>query len=111
MTSDWVDYFKLALALGVVLALAWATTRFGVPALYGRRNAQDGLIRLRATYPLEPKKTLYLVEVGNRTLCVGSTDSALTVLATLEPGELPPLPSPVPLAPLSFASLLARRRA
>jgi flagellar protein FliO/FliZ len=89
MSPDWVDYFKLLAVLGVVLAMAWATTRFLVPALHARGGKADGPIRLRATFPLEPKKTLYLVDVGGRTLCVGSTDSGLSVLATFEQGELP----------------------
>ena len=113
MSVDWADYLKLVVALGAVLAMAWATARFAAPALYGRRSRAGGQIRLRATFPLEPKKTLYLVDIGTRTLCVGSTDSTLTVLATLEPGELPPSPeaeSTTGHAQISFASILARRR-
>lgn len=108
MTGDWIDYLKLLAALGVVLTLAWASARFAVPALFARRNTAGGLIRVRAACPLEPKKTIYLVQVGERTLCVGSTDNSLSLLATLEAGEMPPLPQPD--APRSFREFLERRK-
>lgn len=90
MTPDWVEYAKFFAALVAVLGGAWAVTRYAVPALYARRNAGGGLIRVRASFALEPRKTVYLVEVGSRTLCVGSSEQSLSLLATFDSSELPP---------------------
>lgn len=93
---DWSSVFTLAFSLGMVLILAWATARFAVPAFYARARREQGPLRLRATLPLGPKTTVYLIEAGSRVLCVGVTESQLTVLATLEPDEVPAAMTVVP---------------
>ena len=105
---DWKDYLQLLAALAITLGLIYVVLRHVLPRLQFGKPAADGLIRVRATYPLEPRKTLYIVEAGSETLLLGSSGDTLSTLGSI-PRES--LPVEIPVAPTRFADLLKRRRA
>ena len=70
------------------LGNAWLILRFGVKRLYGMGGAGvggNGLLRVLARLPLEPRRTVYIVEAAGKTLLVGASEAGpLTVLAELD---------------------------
>jgi flagellar protein FliO/FliZ len=68
------------LSLGVVCVLAYAVLRFLARRGGGRA---DGPIRVVARCPLEPRRSLYLVEVAGRRLLLGVGEGPMTTLADL----------------------------
>lgn len=75
---------QLLLVLVLVCVGAYLALRFGLRRLYA--TGARGPIRVVARLPLEPRRTLYLIEVGGKTLLVGASESGpLTTLAELDP--------------------------
>ncbi|HVV83671.1 MAG TPA: flagellar biosynthetic protein FliO [Kofleriaceae bacterium] len=85
-----------------------------VVARYGRRwlggrGGDDGVIRVRGRLPLEPRRALYVVEVGGRTLLVGSSEGGIQLLSEIEAEALPEEPAPRGGFAALVAHALARR--
>jgi len=72
--------------LGAVCALAW----FGLRWLSRRAFALGGKgpIKVLARAALEPRRTLYVVEVGGKTLLIGAGEGPLATLAELDGREV-----------------------
>src|SRR5262249_46517203 len=75
MTSPIIQYFEALLALGAVLLLAFLILRVGLPRFFGTQNFTGGPIQVIARYPLEPKKTLYVVKAGSEFLFLGASEA------------------------------------
>lgn len=78
------------LALGAVGLLSWLVLRWGARRGFGRHR---GHIKVVERVPLDARRALYLIEIGQRKLLIGAGEGALALLAELESGELPPLPA------------------
>jgi flagellar biogenesis protein FliO len=87
--TGWGDYFQAMGALLFVLLLLFLAMRFILPMLPVARAASEGLIRIRASVPLEPRKRLYLIESGGKVLLLASADHAVNVIGTFQPGDFP----------------------
>jgi flagellar biosynthetic protein FliO len=74
------------LSLGLVCLLAW-----GVLRLLARRGVGRGrqMIEVRARCPLDPKRSLYVVEVAGRCFLIGAGDGSPSLLAELDRASLP----------------------
>lgn len=83
----WWDYLKVLAVLAILAAAAYALVRYVGPRV-PTAASDGGPIRVLTRYPLEPRKTLYLIQVGDETLLVGSADNSLSLLRTLPPGTL-----------------------
>jgi flagellar protein FliO/FliZ len=70
------------LVLGLVCVAAWLIVRIGTRRLWGPRGS--GVLDVVARVPLEPRRSLYVVEVGGKTLLVGTSEMGLTVLSELD---------------------------
>ena len=85
-------YGELALTslvvLVVVCVVVLVAARYAGRWLGGRRTGDD-LVTVRARVPLEPRRSIYLVEVGGRTLLLGSSEGGVTLLTELAAGEVP----------------------
>jgi flagellar protein FliO/FliZ len=92
------------LALAAVCALAWVVLRWGVRRLYG--GASSGRVRVLERVPLDPRRSLYLVEVGGKVLLLGAGDGPMTTLAEVDPNALPAEPE---AKRASFLEVLKRR--
>jgi flagellar protein FliO/FliZ len=100
-----VALLQTLLALGAVCVLAWVVLRWGARRGFGL-GVGGGRVRVLERVALDPRRALYLVEVGGKLLLIGAGDGAApAVLAELDPAELPPEPAP---AGTPFADVLRR---
>jgi flagellar biosynthetic protein FliO len=100
-----IGWESLALSfasLGVVCVLAWGTLRL----LAGRGIGKaSGAIRVVARCPLEPRRSVFVIETAGRCFLVGVGDGPMSLLAELEADKLPRAPE---TTGLRFADVLAR---
>lgn len=90
--SPLLDLAVTLLAFLAVILLAWLAARWLLRRMYGP-GAGGGRIRVLERLPLEPRRTLYLVEAGEKLLLVGSTEHEIRLLGEFSREELPaPLP-------------------
>jgi len=89
--SPFLDLAVTLLAFLAVILLAWIAARWFLRRLYGP-GAGGGRIRVLERLPLEPRRTLYLVEAGEKLLLVGSTDHEIRLLGEFSREELPAVP-------------------
>jgi flagellar biosynthetic protein FliO len=87
-------------SLGVVCLVAWGVLKL----LAGRGVGKaSGAVRVVARCPLEPRRSVYVIEAGGRAFLVGVGDGPMAVLAELGPDAVKaPAPS------VSFANVLER---
>jgi flagellar protein FliO/FliZ len=83
MNTQIVQYIEVLLALGAVLVLAYIVLRIGLPRIFGMRAQNPGPIHVAARFPLEPKKTLYLVKVGVQLFLIGTSETQVQYLAAV----------------------------
>jgi flagellar biosynthetic protein FliO len=89
-------------SLGVVCLVAWGTLKL----LAGRGIGKaSGAIRVVARCPLEPRRSVFVIETAGRCFLVGVGDGPMALLAELDADKLPKLPE---TAGLRFADVLAR---
>ena len=85
INSQVMQYLTVLLALGGVLVLAYVVLRVVLPRMFGMTVSKGGPIQVMARYPLEPKKTLYLVKTGSQVFLVGTSESQIEYLTTIAP--------------------------
>lgn len=74
---------RVVVSLAIVLALIWAFARVR------KRVAPKGASALNivSKVPVSKRGALLLVEVGNRTLLLGSTDESISLLTEVQPAD------------------------
>jgi flagellar protein FliO/FliZ len=72
--------------LGVVCVAAFVAVRVFGRLLAGGRTRGAHLMDVVARVPLEPRRSLYVVEVAGKTLLVGTSEMGLSVLSELDAG-------------------------
>jgi flagellar biosynthetic protein FliO len=72
--------------LAVVCAVAWVILKYGVRRAGGWRQA--GPLKVLARLPLEPRRTLYVVEAPGKTLLIGVSEGSIATLAELDPAQV-----------------------
>jgi flagellar protein FliO/FliZ len=70
--------------LVVVCVLAFVVVRLARKYLGAPRGSAAGLLEVIARVPLEPRRSLYVVEVAGKALLVGTSEMGLTVLSELD---------------------------
>jgi len=70
------------LVLGLICVVAFVIVRIGTRRLWGGRGG--GVLDVVARMPLEPRRSLYVVEVAGKTLLVGTSEMGLSVLSELD---------------------------
>jgi flagellar biosynthetic protein FliO len=102
-----IGWQSLALSLaslGVVCLVAWGALRLLAGRGFGKAS---GAVRILARCPLEPRRSVYVIEAAGRCLLIGVGEGPMTVLAELDGDKLPrPAVAGVPGA--RFAEVLAR---
>lgn len=89
-------------SLGVVCLVAWGTLRL----LAGRGVGKaSGAIRVVARCPLEPRRSVFVIETAGRCFLVGVGDGPMALLAELDADKLPRQPE---AASARFGDVLAR---
>src|SRR5258708_31215713 len=74
-------FVTLAVVCGLAVVVLWAARRAGV----GR---SDGPIALVGRLPLETRRSIYLVKVGEQVLVIGAGDGGFTKLGEIPAGAL-----------------------
>lgn len=101
------------LLLVVVCVVAFVVVRLLRRGLEGR-PVGEGVVTVVARVPLEPRRALYVVRVGGKTLVLGASEGGLGLVTELPDDAVPVAPAEVG-AGRRFAELVAaawgRRRA
>ncbi len=98
--------FQLVLVVIGVCALAYVILRFGLKRLIAPEG-KGGPMEVVSRLPLEPRRSILLVRVGERHLIVGSSEAGLSTLGELDEWE----PEAAESSPSKFATLLRRTTA
>ena len=79
---------RMLLSLTVVIALIWGATRL-LRRLSGdgASNSSKSHVRVLDRTYIAPKKAVYVINIGNRSLALGVTDSQISTLAELDNAE------------------------
>jgi len=93
-------FVTLVVVCGLAVVVLYGARRFGV----GR---QSGSIRLVGQLPLDARRAIYLVRIGESVLVVGASEGGLTKLGEVAASTLPEEVEP---KPLRFSEVLARVR-
>jgi flagellar biosynthetic protein FliO len=90
-------------SLGLVCLLAYLALR-----LLSRRGLGrgEGPLRVLARCPLEPRRSVYLIETAGRCFLVGVGEGPMALLAEVDRAALAAEPTPAPAR--GFAGVLAR---
>src|SRR4051812_20572036 len=91
-------FVTLLAVCGLAFVVLYGARRLGI----GRPR---GPIQLVGQLPLDARRAIYLVQVGEQVLVVGASEAGITKLGEVAAQELP---QPEPAAPAPFADVLAR---
>jgi flagellar biogenesis protein FliO len=86
-TNLWFDYARTLLVLGGICVLALVAVKVVFPRLAGSATSSSNLIQVFARYPLEPRKTLYLVRAGTTVVLLASSADSIHLMTTLKPED------------------------
>jgi flagellar biogenesis protein FliO len=86
-TSMWLDYAKTLLVLVGICLLALVAVKVLLPKLTGLATPASNQIHVFARYPLEPRKTLYLVRTGKSVVLLAASAEAVHFMTTLNPED------------------------
>jgi flagellar protein FliO/FliZ len=71
------------LALGLVCGLAYLVFRFALPRLNAVRSS-NSMVRVVDRVGLDPRKSLYVVEVAGRWFLIGASEAGVHLVSELE---------------------------
>jgi flagellar biosynthetic protein FliO len=103
----WESLALSFLSLGAVCLVAYVALKLLAGKGFGKAT---GAVRVLARCPLEPRRSVYIIEAAGKCLLVGVGDGPMTVLAELDATALPREatgPAPRFISP-RFAEVLAR---
>src|ERR1700761_8471073 len=92
--SMWVDYAKTLLVLIGICLLALVVVKVLLPRLTGFVKPTSNHIQVFARYPLEPRKTLYLVRTGKTVVLLATSAEAVHFMTTLNPRDFEDITAP-----------------
>src|SRR3954454_23168826 len=100
----WSSFAVSFLSLGAVCLVAWAALKLLAGRGVGRAS---GAIRVVARCPLEPRRSVYVIEAAGRAFLVGVGEGPMAMLAELDATALPRerAVAPVRFADLRFAQV------
>ena len=93
-------FLTLGVVCGVAFVVLYGARRMGV----GRPH---GPIELIGQLPLDARRSVYLVKLGEQVIVVGVAEGGMTKLGEFAAADLPPVP---PRQPPTFAAIFARTR-
>lgn len=93
-TNLWLDYAKTLFVLAGICLLALVAAKILLPQLTGLSTPAVSQIQVIAKYPLEPRKTLYLVKAGKTVVLLAGSAETVQFMTTLNPGDFEELSVP-----------------
>ncbi|MEZ4459415.1 MAG: flagellar biosynthetic protein FliO [bacterium] len=97
-------FLRLTLVLAGVCVLAWVSLRWGLKRY---QPATTGPVKVRARVPVEPRRSILLIEIGEKVFVVASTEHGMTNLGTLAAADVP---QTTDVSAVRFSDALARLR-
>jgi len=97
-TNMWVDYAKTLLVLVGICLIALVAVKMLVPRLKGLAMPASSSINVFARYPLEPRKTLYLVKAGKDVVLLATAGETVQFMTTLDPDGFEEIATPAAIA-------------
>lgn len=94
-TNMWLDYAKTLLVLAGICLLALFAVKILLPKLTGFAAPASSHINVFAKYPLEPRKTLYLVRTGKVVVLLATSGEAVHFMTTLNSEDFEDNTAPV----------------
>jgi flagellar biosynthetic protein FliO len=88
VAGEFTSLLRLVLVLVGILILAFFVLRFAIPRFFGVDNFRTGPIKVVARYSLEPRKSLYIVQVGTEFFLVGTSETNVQFLTSLDAGKV-----------------------
>ena len=82
--SGFLEVFEVLFILAGVLLLAYVLLRLGLPRMFGMPGSGAGPIQIVARQALEPRKTLYLVNVGSQVFLLGAAENQVQYLTVID---------------------------
>ena len=79
----WGDYLKTLLVLAGICMLAMGAAKVVLPRLRTKFSG-TGQIRVLASHPLEPRKTLYVVKAGNTAVLLATSGTSVHFMTKLD---------------------------
>ncbi len=106
-TLGWGSVAMSLASLGVVCVLAYVALRWLAGRGVGRPT---GAIKILARCPLEPRRSVYLIETAGRCFLVGVGDGPMSLLAEVDRATVADAAASTTTAPPkgAFAGVLAR---
>lgn len=80
-------FLKMIIALIIVCLLAYIIMKWALPKAINIRGGHKGIIKIIDYFRLEPKKTLYIIEVKGKYLLLGVTDQYISPLTIAQLDE------------------------
>ena len=78
---------KFFFATLLIILLAWVFIKYLLPRFYGIRKLQSKF-KILERFPLEPRKTLYLIQVGKKNIVLGTSDHAISKIDEIREEDL-----------------------
>ncbi len=88
VSNQIIDYLKLLAVLAGVLILAFVVVRHWLPSLTGLKPPDGGPIEVMARFPLEPRKTLYIIRTGSDYFLIGTSETDMFYLTSVDAGSV-----------------------
>src|SRR5450432_4201312 len=98
----WESLALSFVSLGAVCVVAWVALKLLAGKGIGKAS---GAIRIVARCPLEPRRSVYVIEAAGRCFLVGVGEGPMSMLAELDAGALPRASAP---EPVRFADVLSK---
>ncbi len=83
--------FRTLLVLAIVLGLVYVSLNYGLRRLMGLRGLPTGrstLVKVIERIPLDPKRSLFVVQAAGEYLLIGGGDDGLNLLGKLDAAEV-----------------------
>lgn len=96
-TTIWFDYAKMLFVLVGVCLLALVVVKVLLPRLTGFSASAQDHIHIFARYPLEPKKTLYLVKTGKVVVVLATSGDAVHFMTTMNSEDFNTVDTAIPM--------------
>lgn len=77
-------FAKMMVAMIVIIALALVTIKYALPKMMRLRQNPNSRIKVLDYQPLEPRKSIYIVEIDKRRVAIGVTEHGIQPICELE---------------------------
>jgi len=81
---------KAFMALGFLCLMAYVVFRYVAPIMNYRKGKGSSSLKIEERFPLEPRRSLYIVKAGKRRMLLGSSEGGVGLIADITNDEKNP---------------------